>query len=798
MTIKRLLLPLLSFFVVLSSASAVPFITVNSAVATALTTVDSTGTIDPNTGAVRHQAVVGTFPSFDSNALILYFVGDSSLTLSSFQVRAQPSKTGEVLITFTTTKPVLIEHDTVVKQGNVSTTFNGSTTIPAQVPAGTYTIRLTAIGGAAVDAEAFGAEHFVIKEGAATPQTFRWRSYESGLWDDTARWNPTGAPGEIDSVIFSLVPTVAAQRTVPLPDLVVTSTNNAPHAATKMAIARSSVALKSFDLDLKGGQGVPNALAISSGGSLLVEVADPRPPGGRANLTTAGTVIGQGTSFTLSPGKVLRACTMDIAPNVLWKNTGDITIGETMRGELTIASRFNETDRNGTTGDVQIGTGNKVGGVIKVTGDFVYDFMTAGAARGGVAQVIVTKGGLLEGSDALLAPLRDSQAVVVVDDKPVDEEGTSNDYTSQNQSTQWLVDSLELSGLANGGAGSREGGTADLGILNGGDVKAFSATLGNILPRNGVVATATADVVVDGIDPLDGHQSFFLIDGPLTVGPFSPARVHATSGGAIRAKSVAIKSRGTIRVENPFTNDSVQPPQIVKRSQLDVVANSTTNPATLGPVSIDGGGLLFVNTGGQLNCSDLTLGGVSRSRAARCRFDESDPALADGVLNVGNVNIGTTGGFPGLLELVTAAISVDQFVTIETGSTLSGDGLIVFRNPASQLTNRGKVIVPPGAGKPLQISGDYIQPSPGKLILTVNRQNVSTSAPLVVLGTSVQLNGTIELRFSGNRLPRRGEVFALIRAENATITNNATIRVTGAAHGFDVVQDDLSIVVVFR
>ena len=240
---KLQLAVLLTFFAALSAASAVPFITVNSAVATAGSTSDSVGTIDPRTGSVRHQAVVGTFPSFDSNPLILYSHGDSSPTLSSFQVRAQPSRTGEVLITFTTSRTVVIKHDTGIKQGNVSTTFNGSPTIPAQEPADTYTIRLSTIGGTAVDSEAFGAEHFVIKEVTATPQTLRWLTHESGKLDDTASWNPSGKPGKIESVIFALVPTEAAQRTVPLPDIVVTSSKNDPRAAQKMVIAQSSVDL---------------------------------------------------------------------------------------------------------------------------------------------------------------------------------------------------------------------------------------------------------------------------------------------------------------------------------------------------------------------------------------------------------------------------------------------------------------------------------------------------------------------------------------------------------------------------
>ena len=94
------------------------------------------------------------------------------------------------------------------------------------------------------------------------------------------------------------------------------------------------------------------------------------PAAGRVNLTTVGTVIGQGAPLTLAPGKVLRACNMDIARNVLWKNTGDITLGETMRGVLTIASRFTAADRNPTTGDVRIGAGDKVRGSLGVTGYF--------------------------------------------------------------------------------------------------------------------------------------------------------------------------------------------------------------------------------------------------------------------------------------------------------------------------------------------------------------------------------------------------------------------------------------------
>ena len=247
-------------------------------------------------------------------------------------------------------------------------------------------------------------------------------------------------------------------------------------------------------------------------------------------------------------------------------------------------------------------------------------------------------------------------------------------------------------------------------------------------------------------------------------------------------------------MENPFFDDAITPPQIIQRSTLDVFAT----PSSVGPISIDGGGLLFVNSGGELNCGNLTLGGISRTRPARCRLDESNPALADDVLNVDNIIVGGPRGFPGLLELVTAAVSVDQFFTIDTGSTLSGDGMLVIRNPSGQLTNRGTISVPPGAAKTLQISRDYVQPISGRLVLTVNRLNSAVDAPLALLGDTVQLNDTIVLRFSGNRLPRSGEVFALLRAENATINNNATVRVAGASRRFVVVQDPFGIVVTFH
>ena len=55
---------------------------------------------------------------------------------------------------------------------------------------------------------------------------------------------------------------------------------------------------------------------------------------------------------------------------------------------------------------------------------------------------------------------------MLVDDSPVDEPGTVDDYISENQSTNWLVDSRELSGLANGGGGSPEGGFASLGATS--------------------------------------------------------------------------------------------------------------------------------------------------------------------------------------------------------------------------------------------------------------------------------------------------------------------------------------------
>ena len=143
-----------------------------------------------------------------------------------------------------------------------------------------------------------------------------------------------------------------------------------------------------------------------------------------------------------------------------------------------------------------------------------------------------------------------------------------------------------------------------------------------------------------------------------------------------------------------------------------------------------------------------------------------------------------------MLDLNLPTIEAEQFISVDQGSTIQGTGELKFRNPAGQVTNRGTIIVPPGAGKILRVGGDYVQPSPGKLVITVKKSNVAANAPFVVDGTMVQLNGTVELRFSGQRLPKRGEVFALIRADNATsITNNATYKIKGATARFDVVVE---------
>ncbi len=621
------------------------------------------------------------------------------------------------------------------------------------------------------------------------PGEVKWRSYADGLWDDAPKWKPSRIPAAADSVTFSVLPADVARNPL-VPRFVVTSTDNAARAATAMRVSRSWVNLRNFDLTLAGDSGFTDGLRIENGGALSVDAVAPLPAAGRVNFTTAGAAIGLGAPVILGPGAVLGFCGLDIAPNVLWKNTGSVGIGETMTGGVFIESRFAGGVRNSSTGKILLGLADKVEGSLSVYGDFLCGDIRAGAHRGGIGDVVVQKGGLLESADAFLAPLRGSQAFAVVHDGPFEQDGSFSAYTSQGQSTNWLAASLEISGLANGGAGSPEGGSGYMFITDGGVVEALSASFGNIRPRNGVLASEVAQVVVDGIDPADKDAAMLSIDGPLVVGPFSRAVVMVQGGAGLFASSIAVKAHGTLRARG-VSRDGAQ--DIVTRSGIGV-AWAEDAP---GPLSIDGGGLFSLAAGAELDCGDLTIGGGG-GLAARCRLNESDPALADGVIHVGDVSVGTAPEFPGLLELTAATVSVNQFVTIETGSKLSGSGLFVFRNAAGQLTNRGKIIILPGAGKTLQIGGDYVQPGTGRLIVTINKKNDAGSAPLVVLGTTVQLNGKIELRFSGNRLPRSGEAFALIRAENATITNNATVRVTGAARGFDVVQDDFSIAVVFR
>ena len=786
-----------------SFAFGVPFMTVTS-VQVSATDPAGPSTSSENTDPVSGQ-VEKTTGINATTATARYVVDDAGIGLSAqVTTGGAAGSSSELVFTFTTTKPIAIDATTDINQGTVSATFNNGP-IPATAPAGSRTIRLTASSTGAVANANRGMFFDIFEDTSGNPDpdpghnnvadTLTWRTYVNGLWDNDARWEPSFVPSSLDSISFKRIPTTAAQRTVPLPDIIVTSTGNAARVVKQMEVSRSAVNLHNFSLATVGGATVVSTLTIANGGRLTLDATAPLPASGHVDFSTTNAIIGLGTSQLIAPGKRLALAEMTIGPNVRWEDDGTfLVVGRTMNGRLAIESRFTDPNTsNFVDGPMSLGLAAGVRGILDVSGRLEADDILVGAARLGVGTVFVRKGGTLGSQDGLLASKKGSTAGVFVSDEVVNEPGTDRDYTSQGEHSEWAMTDLEMSGRANGGAGSTEGGESQLFITSGGIVTANQASLGNIRATNGIAAVEKATVFVVGHDPVDREVSFFTIFGPLVVGPFSPAEVNILDGAQVLPKSVAIGSRGRVFLQRAAKDEN---DVLIAKSRLDV--STDQGPRADGPVTIAGGGFIAMSGGTDLLCGDLTIGGIRRTVAALCRIDDSETTQELSLIETGDISVGNL-GFPGLLDLNLPTIEAEQFISVDQGSTIRGTGELKFRNPAGQLTNRGSIIVPPGAGKVLRVGGDYVQASSGKLVITVNKTNVAPSAPFVVEGTNVQLNGTVELRFSGQHLPRKGQVYGLIRAENATtITNNATFKITGASARFDVIVEPFGVALVIK
>ncbi len=782
-------------------AFGVPFLTVTNVEVTAIhPTLESMGfTVEDPPGTIRTLQGAGA-----AQAEVQYIADDLGLFLDA-QVQTssggnEPGLAAEIVFTFTTTKKIEIFTTIDPSQGPTIKTFNGGP-IPALAPAGTHTIRMKA----SVPTGIIGITFEIAEDTSVIPDPdpghenvadkLAWRSYANGLWDVAANWKPSFAPTLLDTVCFNIIPTTVAQRTVPLPDIIVTSSGNEAREVKQIEIARSAVNLRDFSLATGDGATTGSTLTIGNGGRLTLDATASLPASGHVNFSTTNAIIGLGAAQTIAPGRRLALSEMTIGPNVRWQDASlFVIVGRTMNARLAIESRFTDPATNNTVGgQMLLGLATGVRGILDVFGSLEADDILVGAARRSVGTVFVKKGGTLGSQDGLLASKKGSNAGVFVSDEVVDEPGTDRDYTSQGQHSEWAMTDLAMSGLANGGAGSTEGGESQLFISSGGVVEANQASLGNIRATNGIPAVEKATVFVVGHDPVDREVSFFNISGPLIVGPFSPGEVNVLDGGQVRPESVAIGSRGRVFLQRAAVDEN---DALIAKSRLQVFTGQ--GPRADGPVTIAGGGFISMSSGTDLLCGDLTIGGIRRTAAALCRIDDSETTQELSKIETGNISVGNL-GFPGLLDLNLPTVEAEQFISVDLGSAIRGTGELKFRNPAGQLTNRGSIIVPPGAGKVLRVGGDYIQPSPGKLVITVNPTNVAPSAPFIVEGTTVQLNGTVELRFSGQRRPRTGQVYALIRADNATsITNTATFKITGAIARFDVIVEPFGVALVIK
>ncbi len=582
------------------------------------------------------------------------------------------------------------------------------------------------------------------------------------------------------------------RRAVPL--VLIQVRADSAQRAGGLDISKSSVRLVDFDLSLTGTGDEPDALTIRDGGELAVERLLTNVGGDRLAFATAGVALGDGRVQRLGGGRNLTECALLIGEGVVWSNTGGLGIGVRMNSAVTVETRLADGTPSTSPGDVFLGVQPGSGGDLTVLGDFATGPILAGSRPGTSAFVKVERGGLLQSGEVRGATGKASVLIARVDDAPVSEAGDPRDYTSAGEQTAWeIAGPLSLSGVIGGAAGRNGGGIALVEARDGGLITTTAADVGGGRSSIIEIKGRSAGIIATGWDPVDRQQSEIRISGPLTVGQGCAGTVRADEGALVGAQRVEVKALGRLVSEGVV--DAAEGQVDLPRSEF-TTRRETADGTALGDAIVDGGGRVELGRGGIITAGTLKLGGVTpKKRLARLRIDSSDTASPRCRLDLQGFVIGAGPAFPARMDLIDGVVQIEEDSVIAEGGRLLGFGLI-SSTPEIEVRNEGEIIIPPGEGRQLVINGNFAQS--GRTVITVNKGNAASTAPLQVEGESLLLGGQVTLRFTGGRKPERGEAFALIRAENALITNAAQFKVSGAQGAFDIVQDDFGLTLVFR
>lgn len=730
---------------------------------------------DPPTNsapAARAQIVNVDVPG-STELLLRAFAEDPSLVQRA---------SAETRITFTVREPTPISMLLSSRRGTFSLSLDSERIeirrfFSTTVEAGTHTVAFAATNSRSV------SEHVLrlrIAGKAPDPDDFRWKDYADGAWETAGNWKAGKVPVEGDVAIFDLLPARGA-RSVPLPFLGVSS---GPRTVSGLEISRSAVALQGFNLALAGTGDIPDALLISNGGVLFVNAAAGGP---RVDFTTAGAAIGEGQKAPLGGGEFLEECQLTIAPGAVWKNTGNLGIGERMDGAVVIQTRLSDGTPSESREDVFLGVQPGAGGSLSVSGRFATGGLLAATRKNTRSILFVDQGGLLTSSFAQGGSGPGGSLRGFIDDAPNPDAG----YTSRGERSTWQIRGLlSLAGELGSAPGKSGGGFALVNVLDGGLLTAAAATVGEGEASSKPVPGRSAILSVTGFDPNDEQPSEARIAGELQIGVGCSGVVRAESGGLVSARSIHVKTLGRLEcvgiAADPGGSSSI--------------TAETGEPGDIS-LRVDGGGRVLLAQGADITAGDLLLGGATDERVARFRHDSADAQFARGTLRLRSFSIGDGLGFPGRFDLLDGLMSIRENSLINQNSIFAGFGSIavgIGAAPEVTLRNDGRMIVPPGAGRVLEFRGSFRQSGTGELLLTVNKKNDASLAPLKVRGAALALAGKVTLQFSGGRTPRQGEVFALINAENAVIANLADIRVAGSRRAFEVVENDSGIAVMFR
>ncbi|MBM4117659.1 DUF3466 family protein, partial [bacterium] len=569
------------------------------------------------------------------------------------------------------------------------------------------------------------------------PQGYHWANPSGGSWHLATNWDPQGIPGTGDVAIFDIggsysvdVSTLASPRSrFAIDRLIIASTNTVAFNNMDLNLVYDSPEVPSLEVNDDA-----TAHVYSGAATFSHAIIGGRRPANPPALPTAHLqVVGSGTSLT---------------------GTGRLTVGDESPGQVFV-----------TGGGHLSSTESRLGGLLpdawggaEVSGDGSY-WSTGNIAvgYGDSASLTIRGGARVDSDDAFVSygiPSEDSQVII--------------DGAGLGPSSLWaLQGSLTI--------GNAEFGNVE--VLDGGQLYVHQ----NVSIKSGGLR-------VDGTLPNGGPSRFDVLGDVLVGGPGSVNLLALWSGA-----TGGIEGNLILGMDGEGAAILWGQAHIGSSTQLDVVdplaGLCAIGRAYNAGISLDGGGLL--------RCRNIELGGRAGQGGSGMLDVDGGMVRALDVLTVG-----FDGGGPGLVVMKNNALVETNGTYVATpGDTIKGtgtlavgflglqnDGVVAPGITVSTPNPRFAAPRPPARAEAgtttFEIIGSLRMGAGGRLAMTLTGTEPGQYSSVAVSDTA-NLDGILELNFSGGYLPQEGDSFTLLTAAGAAIGAFASVEVSGLAPGFE-------------